>query len=42
MITINIAQRELIFKGNKIEKDKKLLNISFGKNKDDYINEKKH
>ena len=38
---INVAQRELIFKGNKIVKDKKISNISIGKNNDDYLNKGK-
>ena len=37
----NVAQRELIFKGNKPENHKKLLYNSFGKNKDPGINERK-
>ena len=38
MMKINVAQRELIFKVNKTVKDKKILNISIGKNNNEYIN----
>ena len=41
MMKFNVAHRELILKDNKIKKNKKILNIGIGKNKDDYINERK-
>jgi hypothetical protein len=41
MKKFNVAQRELIFKYNKTMKNKKILNISIGKNNDDCINKNK-